>query len=111
ARPSGAAKGAVINPTRPVALEYGRRNLRANCTCPGAVDTPLLALLLEASGRSRDALAAQHAIGRVLRADEIANVAVFLASDESSAVTGTALVVDGGLTAGIGITGLPPYGV
>ena len=110
AAPYCAAKAAVINLTRTVALEYGRRNIRANSICPGAVDTPLLALLLEASGRSRDALAAQHAIGRVLRPEEIANVAVFLASDESSAITGSALVVDGGLTAGLGIAGLPPYG-
>jgi NAD(P)-dependent dehydrogenase (short-subunit alcohol dehydrogenase family) len=108
--PYCAAKAAVVNLTRTVALEYGRKGIRANCICPGAVDTPLLALLLETSGRSREALAAQHAIGRVLRPDEIANVAVFLASDESSAVTGSALIVDGGLTAGLGITGFPPFG-
>ena len=55
-------------------------------------------------------MGAQHAIGRILRPDEIANVALFLASDESSAITGAAIVADGGLTAGLGITGFPPYG-
>src|SRR6185369_15447383 len=104
------AKAAIINLTRTVAIEYGRRNIRANCICPGAVDTPLLGLLCEVSGRTRDAMGAQHALGRILRPEEIANVALFLASDESSAITGSAIVADGGLTAGLGITGLPPYG-
>lgn len=104
------AKAAIINLTRTVAIEYGRRNIRANCICPGAVDTPLLGLLCEVSGRTREAMGAQHALGRILRPDEIANVALFLASDESSAITGSALVADGGLTSGLGISGFPPYG-
>jgi dihydroanticapsin dehydrogenase len=104
------AKAAIINLTRTVAIEYGRRNIRANCICPGAVDTPLLALLCEVGGRTPEAMGAQHAIGRVLRPEEIANVALFLASDESSAITGAAIVADGGLTSGLGISGLPPYG-
>ena len=104
------AKAAIINLTRTVAIEYGRRNIRANCICPGAVDTPLLGLLCEVSGRTREAMGAQHALGRILRPEEIANVALFLASDESSAITGSALVADGGLTSGLGISGFPPYG-
>ena len=104
------AKAAIINLTRTVAIEYGRRNIRANCICPGAVDTPLLGLLSEVSGRTREAMGAQHALGRILRPEEIANVALFLASDESSAITGAAIVADGGLTSGLGISGLPPYG-
>ena len=104
------AKAAIINLTRTVALEYGRRSIRANCICPGCVDTPLFQLLAQVSRRSREEIAAQHAIGRILRPEEIANVAVFLASDESSAVTGAAIVADGGLSAGLGVTGLPPYG-
>jgi NAD(P)-dependent dehydrogenase (short-subunit alcohol dehydrogenase family) len=104
------AKAAIINLTRTVAIEYGRKGIRANCICPGAVDTPLLGLLCEVGGRSREQMGAQHAIGRVLRPEEIANVALFLASDESSAITGSALVADGGLTSGLGITGFPPYG-
>jgi meso-butanediol dehydrogenase/(S,S)-butanediol dehydrogenase/diacetyl reductase len=104
------AKAAIINLTRCVALEYGRRNIRANCICPGCVDTPLFALMDQFTPRSREDVAAQHAIGRLLRPEEIANVALFLASDESSAVTGAAVVADGGLSCGLGITGLPPYG-
>ncbi|HLK11280.1 MAG TPA: glucose 1-dehydrogenase [Candidatus Binatia bacterium] len=110
AAPYCTAKAAVINLTRTVAIEYGRRGIRANCVCPGAVDTPLLALLEQFSTKSRADLAAMHALGRCLRPEEIANVALFLASDESSAVTGAAIVADGGLTAGLDITGLPPYG-
>jgi NAD(P)-dependent dehydrogenase (short-subunit alcohol dehydrogenase family) len=110
AAPYCTAKAAIINLTRTVALEYGRRGIRANCICPGAVDTPLLALMNAVGRRSREELAAQHAIGRLIRPDEIASVALFLASDESSAITGAALVADGGLTCGLGITGLPPYG-
>jgi meso-butanediol dehydrogenase / (S,S)-butanediol dehydrogenase / diacetyl reductase len=108
--PYCAAKAAIINLTRTVAIEYGRRNIRANCICPGAVDTPLLGLLCEVSGRTREAMGAQHALGRILRPEEIANVALFLASDESSAITGSAIVADGGLTSGLGISGFPPYG-
>jgi dihydroanticapsin dehydrogenase len=94
--------------TRTVALEYGRRNIRANCICPGAVDTPMLALLTAFGPNSREVIADMHALGRLLRPEEIANVALFLASDESSAITGAALVADGGLTAGLRLTGLPP---
>jgi NAD(P)-dependent dehydrogenase (short-subunit alcohol dehydrogenase family) len=104
------AKAAIINLTRCAALEYGRRNIRANCICPGCVDTPLFALMDQFTRRSREDIAAQHAIGRLLRPEEIANVALFLASDESSALTGAAVVADGGLSCGLGITGLPPYG-
>jgi len=71
---------------------------------------PTLARMKEIGPRSREELAAQHAIGRLLRPEEIANVALFLASNESSAITGAAIVADGGLTCGLGITGLPPFG-
>jgi NAD(P)-dependent dehydrogenase (short-subunit alcohol dehydrogenase family) len=110
AAPYATAKAAVINLTRTVAVEYGRRNIRANCICPGAVETPLLDLLGQLAPKPREQLAAEHAIGRCLRPEEIANVALFLASDESSAITGAAIVADGGLTAGLGVAGFPPYG-
>ena len=110
AAPYSTAKAGMLGLTRTVALEYGRRNIRANCICPGCVDTPMLRLAIDMWRRSRDDIAAQHALGRVLRPEEIANVALFLASDESSAITGAALVADGGLTASLHLTGLPPHG-
>ena len=108
--PYNTAKGGMINLTRSVALEYGRKNIRANCICPGAVLTPALERLAVFGGRSLDDVAAMHALGRNLRPTEIANVALFLASDESSAITGAAIVADGGLTSGINVGGFPPYG-
>src|SRR4029453_5762021 len=110
AAPYATAKGAVINLTRTVAVEYGRRNIRANCICPGAVETPLLDLLGQLAPKPREQLAAEHAIGRCPPPAQSANGALFLASAESSAITGAAIVADGGLTAGLGVAGFPPYG-
>jgi len=110
AAPYCTAKAGIINLTRTVALEYGRKHIRANCICPGAVLTPALERLAGLGGRSLDDVAAMHALGRNLRPAEIANVALFLASDESSAITGAAIVADGGLTSGINVGGFPPYG-
>ena len=110
AAPYATAKAAVINLSRTVAVEYGRKNIRANCICPGAVETPLLDFLGSLAPKPRTQLAEEHAIGRCLRPEEIANVALFLASSESSAITGATIVADGGLTAGLGVTGFPPYG-
>jgi NAD(P)-dependent dehydrogenase (short-subunit alcohol dehydrogenase family) len=110
AGPYATAKAAVINLSRTVAVEYGRAGIRSNCICPGAVETPLLDFLGQLAPKPRAQLAAEHAIGRCLRPEEIANVALFLASDESSAITGAAIVADGGLTAGLGVTGFPPFG-
>ncbi len=110
AGPYNTAKAGVINLSRTVAVEYGRRGIRSNCICPGVVETPLFERLLAIVPKSRDAIAAEHALGRLLQPDEIANVALFLASDESSAITGAAIVVDGGLTCRSPITGFPAYG-
>jgi NAD(P)-dependent dehydrogenase (short-subunit alcohol dehydrogenase family) len=108
AAPYCTAKAGVINLTRTAAIEYGRRNIRVNCICPGVVDTPMFELLQSVSPHTREQVAAQHALGRILRPEEIANVALFLASEQSSAITGAAIVVDGGLTAGLNLTGFPP---
>ncbi|MBI3782831.1 MAG: SDR family oxidoreductase [Deltaproteobacteria bacterium] len=109
AAPYNTAKAGMINLTRTVAVEYGRKNIRANCICPGVVDTPLFHLLLQVAPKSREEVAAAHAYGRILQPEEIANVALFLASDESSAITGAAIVADGGLTCMSPISGFPPY--
>jgi meso-butanediol dehydrogenase / (S,S)-butanediol dehydrogenase / diacetyl reductase len=110
AAPYNTAKAGMLNLSRTVAIEYGRRGIRSNCICPGVVDTPLAAMLIAIARKSRAEIEAEHAIGRLIRPDEIASVACFLASDESSAVTGAAIVVDGGLIAKSPISGFPPYG-
>lgn len=93
-----ASKGGVLALTRELAVEYGRRNLRANTLCPGPVDTPLLAQLMSDPEWARRRLA-HIPMGRPGRPAELAKAALFLASDDSSFMTGAALVVDGGITA------------
>ena len=93
-----ASKGGVLAMTREVAVEYARRGIRANSICPGPIETPLLSELL-ADPEQRQRRLVHIPIGRLGRPDEIARAALFLASDESSFMTGSALVVDGGITA------------
>lgn len=93
-----ASKGAVLSMTREIAVEWARRGIRANALCPGPIETPLLAELM--SDPDRRARRLVHIpMGRLGRADELAKAALFLASDDSSFMTGAALVVDGGITA------------
>jgi len=93
-----ASKGGVLSMTREIAVEYGRRGIRANALCPGPIETPMLAELL--SDPQRRARRLVHIpIGRFGQAEEVARAALWLASDESSLMTGAALVVDGGITA------------
>lgn len=93
-----ASKGAVLALTREIAVEFARRGIRANALCPGPVNTPLLrGLLADPARRARRLV--HIPIGRLAEAEEIAHAVLFLASDESSYVTGTAFVVDGGITA------------
>ena len=93
-----ASKGGVLSMTREIAVEYARRNIRANALCPGPIDTPLLAELL--SDPERRARRLVHIpMGRLGQPAELARAALFLASEESSFMTGQALVVDGGITA------------
>ena len=92
------SKGAVLAMTRELAVEYARRGIRANSICPGPIETPLLAELLADPARRQRRLV-HIPIGRFGRPDEIAKAALFLASDDASFVTGSALVVDGGITA------------
>jgi NAD(P)-dependent dehydrogenase (short-subunit alcohol dehydrogenase family) len=93
-----ASKGGVLSMTREIAVEFARRNIRVNALCPGPIQTPLLAELLADESRRQRRLV-HIPIGRFGEASEIANAALFLASDESSLVTGATFVVDGGITA------------
>lgn len=97
-----ASKGGVVNLTRSMALDYAEQGVRVNALCPGAVDTPLLRRQFEDSEGPQgtlDDLARLHPMGRIGRPEEIAPAAVFLASDDTSFMTGASLVVDGGYTA------------
>jgi NAD(P)-dependent dehydrogenase (short-subunit alcohol dehydrogenase family) len=93
-----ASKGGVLSFTRELAVEYARQGIRANALCPGPIETPLLAELLADPGRRQRRLV-HIPIGRFGRPEEIARAALFLASDEASFVTGSSMVVDGGITA------------
>ncbi|HSL14994.1 MAG TPA: glucose 1-dehydrogenase [Actinomycetota bacterium] len=93
-----ASKGAVLSMTREIAVEYARKGIRCNALCPGPIDTPLLAELLSDPARRQRRLV-HIPIGRLGRAEELAKAALFLASDDSSYMTGASLIVDGGITA------------
>ncbi len=103
-----AAKAGLVNFTRAAALEVAAAGVRVNAVCPGLVDTPALARALGRAPERAAALGAAVPLGRLGRPEEIAHAILFLASDEASYVTGTTLVVDGGLTAGTGIPPLVP---
>ena len=94
-----ASKGAVLSLTRELAVEFARRGVRVNALCPGPVETPLLLRLFEDDPAAYERRRIHLPMGRLAKAGEIANGALFLASDESSYVTGTTFLVDGGLTA------------
>jgi NAD(P)-dependent dehydrogenase (short-subunit alcohol dehydrogenase family) len=92
-----ASKGGVLAMTREIAVEYARKNIRANALCPGPVDTPLLAdLLADPAARARRFV--HLPMGRLAKAGEVARAALFLASDESSYVNGSTFMVDGGIS-------------
>jgi len=95
----GTTKAAVIGLTKSVAKDYITRGIRCNAVCPGTVDTPSLHDRLHATGdyeAAHKAFVARQAMGRLATADEIANLVVYLAGDESAFMTGQALVIDGG---------------
>jgi NAD(P)-dependent dehydrogenase (short-subunit alcohol dehydrogenase family) len=94
-----ASKGAVLSMTRELAVEFARRGIRVNALCPGPVETPLLMRLFEESPGAYERRRVHLPMGRLAQAREIAYGALFLASDESSYVTGSTFLVDGGLTA------------
>ena len=94
-----ASKGAVVALTRALAVDHVADNVRVNAVCPGTVDSPWVRRLVEEVGESLDALRARQPMGRLGTPDEIAAAVLYLASDDAAFVTGTALVIDGGLTA------------
>ena len=103
------SKHAITGLTRALAIDHAKDNIRVNCVCPGAVDTPMfrssmqnpegLATLLQEIG-------SLHALGRIARPDEVAKVITFLSSDDASFITGGIYLVDGGMTALV--AGKPP---
>ena len=92
-----AAKGGVVALTRVMAADYGKHNIRVNCICPGAIETPMIAEVLEDPEIVQ--VLSSCPLGRVGKPEEIASAALFLASDESSYITGLIMPVDGGVYA------------
>lgn len=98
-----ASKGAVVLMTKAMAVDHGKQNVRVNCICPGDTDTAMLRDEARQLGEKESlflAGSAHRPLGRIGRPEEIARAALYLASDASSFVTGTAVVVDGGGLAG-----------
>ena len=96
-----AAKGGVIALTKAGALAYGPQGVRINCICPGDVDTPLLQGYFNKDpnpDRLREEISSKYALRRIASPREVAHLAVFLASDASAFITGSTMVIDGGLT-------------
>ena len=92
------SKGGVVQLTKNLAIQYGRDNIRVNCICPGHVRTNLIRSITD-NPQITERLEERYPLGRFAEPEEIANAALFLASDESSFVTGAPMLVDGGYTA------------
>ena len=97
-----ASKGGVVILTKSMAIDYAGRGIRVNAVCPGFIDTPMLRGVFDWPGleASKASVVAEHKLGRLGRSEEIAAAAAFLLSADASFITGHALVVDGGYTAG-----------
>jgi NAD(P)-dependent dehydrogenase (short-subunit alcohol dehydrogenase family) len=94
-----ASKGAVIALTRALAVDHVADHVRVNCICPGTVDSPWVRRLLDEAGESRDDLVARQPMGRLGTPEEVAAAVHYVASEAAAFMTGSALVLDGGLTA------------
>ena len=94
-----ASKGAVLSMSRELAVQFARRGVRVNALCPGPVETPLLLNIFGDDPAALERRRIHWPTGRLAKPREIVNAALFLASDESSYVNGSAFLVDGGLTA------------
>jgi NAD(P)-dependent dehydrogenase (short-subunit alcohol dehydrogenase family) len=93
-----AAKAGVIALTRVAALEYGRYNIRVNSICPGAIETPMAQRIRQGQTPRPEAIKRISVLGRMAEPEEIAKVALFLASDDASFATGAPFIIDGGWT-------------
>ena len=109
-----AAKHALLGLMRSIALDFASKNIRANCVCPGAIDTPMLrwaAGLTASPEKMLEAVGRMHPLGRIGRPEEVANAIAFLASDAASFITGASLAVDGGLLVPTGGMGFQQSGI
>lgn len=95
-----AAKGGVIALTRSMAVAHGKDNIRINCICPGTIQTEVWEPMIERNPHILDEITPWYPLGRIGQPVDIANAALFLASDEAGFATGAIFVIDGGLTAG-----------
>ena len=94
-----ATKGGVVALTRSLAVTYGKQGVRANTICPGVIDTEMIQSVLLSSNATRDAISSGTPVGRIGTPTDIAELALFLASDASSFITGQTIACDGGATA------------
>jgi meso-butanediol dehydrogenase/(S,S)-butanediol dehydrogenase/diacetyl reductase len=96
-----ASKGAIVQMTKAMALDHAPDGVRVNCVCPGSVDTPMIRAAWEGYGEGAEEVwKAKHPLGRIATPQDVADAILYLASAESSFITGVALAVDGGITAG-----------
>jgi NAD(P)-dependent dehydrogenase (short-subunit alcohol dehydrogenase family) len=95
-----ASKGGVLMFTRATAMDFAKKRIRVNCICPGAIKTPLLQKIFDDSPGLEESMKTKHPIGRLGSPEEVAKLALFLACDDSSFITGAAINVDGGIMAG-----------
>lgn len=96
-----AAKGGIAQLTRALAMDHSKEGIRVNGICPGWIETPMNANFFAKGEHIREQAGRLHAIGRIGQPDEVANAALYLASDEASFITGALLTVDGGFSAGL----------
>jgi NAD(P)-dependent dehydrogenase (short-subunit alcohol dehydrogenase family) len=94
-----ASKHGVVGLTKTAALEFAQKNIRVNCVCPGLINTPMVARMIDSGGMNEQEFLAAEPVGRMGRPEEIGEGVVWLLSDAASFVTGHALSIDGGYVA------------